>query len=131
MTDYNYSELAGKTVEFLKPYFVAAGGKLAQDGLNAAREKVFGWLKGKFIKPAQSGALEVATKAPNDPDALESLQHQIQRALEQQEQFRKELLAHLPKEILPPGIVQTANVTGDNNVTAQSTGSGSSINIQR
>jgi hypothetical protein len=131
MSDCNYSELARNTVEFLKPYFIAAGGKLAQDGLNTAREKVFGWLKSKFIKPAQSAALEVATQAPHDPDALESLQHQIQRALEQQEEFRKELLAHLPKEILPPGIVQTANVTGDNNVTAQSTGSGSSINIQR
>ncbi len=102
MTDINYGELAHNTVEFLKPYLIAAGGKLAQDGLNAAREKVFGWLKSKFIKPAQSAALEVAAQAPHDPDALESLQHQIQRPLEQQEEFRKELLALLPKEILPP-----------------------------
>ena len=127
----DYSELAQKTVEFLKPSLLAAGGKLAQDGLSAAREKVFGWLKSKFIKPAQSGALEVATQAPHDPDALESLQHQLQRALEQQEEFRQELLALLPKEILPPGIVQTANVTGDNNLTGLNTGSGNSINIQR
>jgi len=131
MTDYNCSELARTTVEFLKPYFLATGGKLAQDGLNAAREKVVGWLKSKFIKPAQSGALNVATQAPDDPEALESLQHQIQRALEQQEDFRKELLAHLPKEILPPGVAQTANVTGDNNVAGQNVGSGNSIIIQR
>lgn len=120
------TELAHTTVEFLKPYLVAAGGKLAQDSLNAAREKVFGWLKSKFIKPALSGALDLAVKSPQDPDALESLQHQIQRALEHQEEFRKELLA-----LLPPGISQTANVTGDSNVIAQSTGSGNSINIQR
>jgi hypothetical protein len=129
MTEYN--ELARATVDFLKPVLIAAGGKLAQDGLNAAREKFFGWLKSKFIKPAQSGALDVAAKAPHDPDALDSLQYQIQRALEQQEDFRKELLAQLPKEILPPGISQTANATGDSNVIAQNTGSGSSINIQR
>ncbi len=120
------TELAQTTVQFLKPYLVAAGGKLAQDGLNAAREKVFGWLKSKLIKPAQSGALDLAAKSPHDPDALESLQHQIQRALEHQEEFRKELLT-----LLPPGISQTANVTGDSNVIAQSTGSGNSINIQR
>ena len=131
MTDSNYSELAHNTVEFLKPYLIAAGGTLAKGGLNAAREKVLGWLKGKLIKPAQSGALEVATKTPHDADALDALQHQILRALEQQEDFRKELLALLPKEIIPPGIVQTANITGDNNVIAQNTGTGSTINIQR
>jgi hypothetical protein len=131
MTDQNCLEVARSTVEFLKPYLVAAGGKVAQDSVDAVREKLFGWLKSKFIKPAQSAALDVAIKEPNDLEALESLRHQIQRALEQQEEFRKELLAHLPQEILPTGIVQTATVTGDNNVTAQSTGCGNSINIQR
>jgi len=52
---------------------------------------------------------------------------QIRRALEQQEEFRKELLEHLPKEV----ITQTANVTGDTNITLQNTGAGNSINIQR
>lgn len=131
MTEQNCVELAHTTVEFLKPYLIAAGGKLAQDSLSAAGGKVFDWLKSKFTKPAQSAALGVAAQAPHDPDALESLQHQIQRALEQQEEFRDELLARLPKEIIPPGIVQTINVTGDQNAVAQNTGSGNTINIQR
>src|SRR5687768_6895559 len=109
----DYTELARATVEFLKPYFVASGGKLVQDSLSAAREKVFGWLKSKFNKPAQSGALEEAAQAPQDAGALEALQLQIRRALEQHEEFRKELLERLPKEILPPGITQTANVSGN------------------
>ena len=131
MIDYNYSELAQNTVEFLKPYLLAAGGKLAQDGLSAAREKVFGWLKSKFIKPAQSGALEGVAKDPHDPEAMGDLQFLIQRALEQKKDFRKKLLELLPKEILPPGIVQTANATGDNSDIVQNTGSGSNINIHR
>ena len=126
----DYTELARATVDFLKPYLAAAGGKLAQDSLSAAREKVFGWLKSKFTKPAQSGALEEAAQAPQDAGALEALQLQIRRALEQQEEFRKELLERLPKEILPPGLTQTANVSGNANVTIQSAGSGS-INVQR
>jgi hypothetical protein len=126
----DYTELARATVDFLKPYLAAAGGKLVQDGLSAAREKVFGWLRNKFTKPAQSGALEEAVQSPQDASALEALQLQIRRALEQQEEFCKELLERLPKEILPPGIAQCANVTGTANVVIQSTGSGT-INVQR
>jgi hypothetical protein len=126
----DYSELARVTVDFLKPYFVTTGGKLVQDSLNVAREKMFGWLKSRFTKPAQSGALQEAAESPDDTAALEALQLQIRRVLEQQEEFRKELLERLPKEVLPPGISQAANVRGKDNVTVQSTGHGN-INIQR
>jgi hypothetical protein len=121
----DYTELARVTVDFLKPYLLAAGGKLVKDSLSAAREKAFNWLKTKFTKPAQSAALEEAAQSPQDAGAMEALQFQIRLALEKQEDFRKELLELLPKEI-----VQTANVTGNENVTVQSTGSGN-INIQR
>jgi dTDP-4-amino-4,6-dideoxygalactose transaminase len=126
-----YGELAQKTVEFLGPCLAAAGGKLVEDGMNAAREKVFDWLKSKFKKPAQSAALELAAKAPEDAESLAALQFQIERALEQQEEFRKELLERLPKEIVPAGVAQTLNVTGDNNVAGQFSGSGNSMNVQR
>jgi hypothetical protein len=126
-----YEELAHATVEFLKPYLIAAGGKLAKEGLDAAREKVFGWLKTKFIKPAQSGALEEAVQSPQDAGAIEALQLQIRRALEQQEEFRKELLERLPKEIIPPGFAQTANVTGNDNDVVQIKGSGNTTSISR
>ena len=126
----DYTELARVTVDFLKPYLVAAGGKLAGDALSAAREKVFGWLKSKFTRPAQSGALEEAAQSPQDAGALEALQLQIRRALEQQEEFRQELIERLPKEVLPPGFSQAANVTGNANVVVQSTGKGN-ISVQR
>ena len=125
----DYTELARVTVEFLKPYLAAAGGKLVADGLSAARESVFGWLKSKFTKPAQSSALDDATQSPQDASALEALQLQIRRALEREE-FRQELIERLPKELLPPGISQTSNVTGDGNVVVQSTGQGN-ISVRR
>jgi hypothetical protein len=126
----DYTELARATVAFLTPYFAAAGGKLVEDSLSTAREKVVGWLKSKFTKPAQAAAVEVAAKTPQDADALEALQLQLRLALERDEAFRKELLALLPKEALPPGVTQTASVSGNENVVAQSTSSGS-INVQR
>jgi hypothetical protein len=127
----DYTELARVTVDFLKPYLAAAGGTLVQDSLSAAREQVFGWLKRKFTKPAQTGALEEAAQSPQDAGALEALQLQIRRALEQQEDFRKELLERLPQEVLPPSLVQTLNQSGEGNLGIQNTGSGNTFNVQR
>jgi len=115
----DYTQLAQETVNFLKPYLivgggklVAAGGKLVDDGMNAAREKLLGWLKGKLVKPSQA------------------LQLQIKLALKNQEEFRKELLEILPKEIVQT-INQTATVTGHANKLGQigGSGSGNSVNI--
>jgi len=133
----DYTQLAQETVNFLKPYLivgggklVAAGGKLVDDGMNAAREKLLGWLKGKLVKPSQSAALEDAVQTPQDDDAMEALQLQIKLALKNQEEFRKELLEILPKEIVQT-INQTATVTGHANKLGQigGSGSGNSVNI--
>ena len=123
------AEIARVTVAFLTPYFVAAGSKLVEDGLSAAREKVGAWLKSKFTKPSQTAVVEVAVQSPHDADAQEALQHQIRRALEEDESFRKELLELLSKEV-KQRITQTANVTGNGNVVPQNAGSGN-INVQR
>ena len=126
----DYAEIARAAVTFLTPYFTAAGGKLVEDGLSTGRRKLMDWLKSRFTKPAQAAAMDVAVQSPDDADALESLQHQIQRALEQNETFRNELLALLPEDILPPNIAQNANVAGTDNVVVQSTGSGN-ISVRR
>ncbi len=125
----DYSQLAYNKIEFLKPYLAAEGGALAKEGLSIAHKKLFDWLKGKFTKPAQNGALAEAVQTPQDAGALEALQLQIRRALEQQEEFRKELLERMPKEFHPQ-TTQTINVTGDNNKSGQISGTGNSINIQ-
>lgn len=81
------------------------------------------WLKSQFTRPAQAVALEEALQAPQDTGAIETLQLQIRRALEQ-EDFRREFLELLPKEVHPPGITQTATTTGNDTITIQNAGSG-------
>jgi len=120
--------LAKNTVDFLKPALIAAGKKLAVDGVDAAREKFFGWLKSKFTKPSQIEAVGRAAQSPQNDEALEPLRQQILHALED-ERFRNELVERLPRGIVPPGIVQKAKVKGDGNIVIQSTGSGH-INVQ-
>lgn len=124
----DYSQLAHNTIKFLKPWLLAEGGKVAKEGLTAAHEKLFGWLKSRFSTPAQSGALAEAVQSPQDAGALEALQLQIRLALEQQEEFRMELLERLPNEFQQSN--QTMNQTGDNIKGIQNTGSGNTINIQ-
>ena len=124
----DFSALACSTVEFLKPHLLVAGGKLAADGLSAAREKLFSWLKEKFTRPAQAGALEEATAAPEDATNLEALTLQIRKALEQDETFRRELAALLPKENQPGFSQNIGTVSGDNNKLGQAQG-GSTIHI--
>lgn len=122
--DLNSAELATATVAFLAPKLAAAGGKLVEDGLTAAREKVWGWLESRFTRPAQSAAVTAAKESPHDTAARQDLQTLLQSALEQQENLRRELLALLPESVKQP-ITQTATVTGNANVTIQSAGSGS------
>jgi hypothetical protein len=123
--------IAQATVTFLTPYFSEAAGKCVEDGLGVMRERFVNWLKGKFTKPAQASALEVAARAPGDAEALDALRYQIERALQLDESFRKDLLERLPKEALPPGIAQGINITGDGNVGIQNTGSGSNIVVEK
>ena len=119
----DYGALAQATVAFLAPYLLNATGKLVDGGLDAARERVVTRLRSKFTKPAQAGALEAAAKAPNDAEALEELRHQLERALEHDEVFRKELIELLPKEAPTPD-AQSMNISGNRNIGVQSTGSG-------
>jgi hypothetical protein len=124
----DFSQVAANTIEFLKPCLLAEAGKLAKDGLDAARRKLFGWLKSKFTRRVQCGALEDAAQSPQDPAALKELQRQICLALEEQEDFRQELIELLPEE-LRPQTHQTANVAGDSNKTAQIIGDQNTLSI--
>jgi hypothetical protein len=123
----DYAALSQATVAFLTPYFLNATGKLIEGGLDAAREKTVAWLKSKFTKPAQVGALEVAAKAPGDADALEALRHQVERALQHDEAFRKELIEMLPEEAIPPDIAQNMSISGSGSIGVQSAGSGNIV----
>lgn len=68
-------------------------------------------------------------QSPQEDGALEALKLQIRRALEQQEEFRKELLERLPKEFHPQ-ITQAVNATGENIKIVQNKGDGNTISIQ-
>jgi hypothetical protein len=124
----DYTALAHAGVVFLTPYLAKAAGKLVDTGLDAGREQLWNWLKGKFTKPAQSGALQLAAKTPDDAEALDALRYQLERALQQDAAFRKELEELLPREVVKAA--QNMSISGNNNVGVQNAGGGS-VNIRR
>ena len=80
-------------------------------------------------KLAGRDALADFEASPDDDDAQAALRVQLKKALVADPAFRTELGALL-KEIKAKGgdqIIQSANVTGDSNVTTQITGSGNVV----
>ena len=122
----DYGALAHQTVEFMKPFLTAAGEKIAQNQAG----KLWDFLKGRFTKPAASGALQEVEQAPEEEDNWEALKIQLKRALKEDETFRKELVGLLPKEVMDAAVTQTATTIGNNNITSQLSGSGS-IQVNR
>jgi hypothetical protein len=86
------------------------------------------WDKVK-AKLAGRDALVDLEASPDDGDAPAALRLQLKKALEADPGFRAELAA-LVEEIKAKGgdrIIQSANVTGDHNVTTQIAGSGNVV----
>ena len=68
---------------------------------------------------------------PADEDAVDALKYQIQRAMERDEAFYKELKALLPEGVIAEAnVVEKMNVSWTGSLGIQSTGSGS-IRVQR
>lgn len=125
----DYGEMAKQSVEFLKPLFAAAGGNMVKDGLEAARQKLYEWLKSRFTRPAQSGALQEAVEEPEKDVNWEALLVQVRKALEDDNSFADDLQKLLPEEARRGReVVQQQNLSGGAK-GIQNVGEGNTITI--
>lgn len=124
--------LAAAAVGYLAPYAAQVADKVGKqiagdlgDRLLALWDKV----QGKLTSPAAKEALEDFRAKPDDERRKGALELQLEKAIEADVDFGKALAA-LVEDIKAKGgdsIVQTANTTGDHNVTTQITGSGNVV----
>ena len=117
-------ELAVAAVALLATKAVEAVGGEAGERIVKLYDKVKAKLTGSGAE-----ALTDLEKQPQDADSQAALRVQLKKALEADPAFRAEL-ATLVEEIKAKGgdqIIQSANVTGDQNVTTQITGSGNVV----
>ena len=122
-------ELAAAAATFVG---VKAAGKTAETiGTEVGNRliKLYDTVKAKLTGAAAQEALTDFEAKPEDTRAKGALELQIEKAIEADPGFGKTLAA-LVEEIKAKGgdaLVQTANVTGDENVTTQIAGSGNVV----
>ena len=124
-------ELATAAVALVAPYLVEGGKELAKKvGAEAGSRVVKLWdaVKGKL---AGKDALADVEAKPGDQRRWSALEVQLEKALEADPAFREQLAKLV--EAIPEhdrvAIQQIANVTGDQNVTTQTAGSGNVVNV--
>jgi hypothetical protein len=109
-----------------------AAGKMAEtvgSEVGTRAIKLYDTIKAKLTGAAAQEALAEFEAKPDDARRKGALEVQLEKAIEADPEFR-ETLAALVEEIKAKGgdaIVQTANVTGDQNVTTQIAGSGNVV----
>ena len=123
--------LAGSAVALVAPYLAEGGKELAKTIGSEASERIVKLYEKVKAKLTGGGAQALADlkKQPKDADNQAALRVQLKKALEADPAFRAEL-ATLVEEIKAKGgdqIIQTANITGDQNVTKQIAGSGNVV----
>jgi hypothetical protein len=122
-------ELAGAAATFMG---VKAAGKMAETiGTEVGNRmiKLYDTVKAKLTGLAAKEALADFEAKPDDARRKGALEVQLEKAIEGDAAFGRTLAA-LVEEIKAKGgdaIVQTANVTGDRNVTTQIVGSGNVV----
>jgi hypothetical protein len=123
----DYTQIANDVIGYLQ----ALGPTGADLGAGVAANALWDWIKSRFKarSPAAAEAVTAVEKTPASGTDWDVLKLQLRKALEEDETLRRELLALLPKEYLP--VIQTAIVSGNENVTIQNAGAGSIISGQR
>ena len=125
------AQLAQQVVDYVKPHLLAAAGNVAVETASQAPARVWSWLKAQLTRPAAVEAIQDAEQRPTDSTNLEALVLQLRKELEHNETFRRDLLAQLPAEMRTGPAIQTAVVTGNDNITPQLSGSGHTVHVNQ
>lgn len=129
-----WQELAEQATAYLKPYLLAAGGKVAGDALQAGSRKVaefYDWLKSQLTGPTAAAVIQELDEEPGDETNWQTLALQLQKRLQQDETFRQELCSRLPSDITQTDSHQTQTLQGNDNVQIQSRGDGGNFQINQ
>jgi len=90
-------------------------------GLSAST--LYDWFTRKLTRKAAAGALEEAAENPKSETNWEALRIQILKELEENEDFRNELMERLKEAGVPNVRMGIGKVEGDRNVVVQASGS--------
>jgi len=116
--------LAATAVAAVSSYLLSLSKTAAEEGAKSVGKGVFDWIKGKLTGAAGKEAIADVEKAPEAEENRLALQAALVKALKADPAAAAELA-----RLLPAGAVgQAVNITGDNNIGVNASGSSVSIN---
>jgi hypothetical protein len=122
--------LAAAAIAAALPYVTALGKKAADAAAGAAGKSIWEWIKGKLTSEAGKEVVTDLGNAPTDVDNRKAAEAALSKFLKSDPNALAELTTLLERA----GVTSTtlsANVTGNENVVAQGSGSGISIAINK
>jgi hypothetical protein len=118
-----YAEIANQVIQILNP----ASDFGLKVSASLTGHAIWDLLKKRFTKDAFAEAIREAEEKPSNKTNWDELKIRIQKALVEDEDFRKEIQKFLPKS---SDISMEANVSGSGSVVVQNVGN-SHININK
>ena len=122
--------IATEAIAVASPYLVDFGKEAAKSAADGAGKVIWEWIKGKLMSPAGKEAVDDLEKGPGEADNRKAAEAALAKFLKADPDAISELAKLLEKTGVA-SVAQTANVTGNDNIVGQASGSGISLSINK
>ena len=123
------AQLAQQATNYLRPELLLLAGKAVEGAATESGKQIVTWFRERLKGKAAEAALDDAAAHPEDDRRILALQMQIEFLHEENESFRRDLLALIANYPKSASIQQIATATGDNNKIGQASGQDIKIHI--
>jgi hypothetical protein len=129
MNPSDIAQLAQQATNYLRPELLLLAGKAVESAATESGKQIVTWFRDRLGGKSAEAALDDAAAHPEDDHRLLALQIQIEIVLEENESFRRDLLALIASHPKSASMQQTANVTGNKNKIGLASGQDIKIRI--
>jgi hypothetical protein len=125
----NLPDIAQQATNYLRPELLLLAGNAVSGAATESGKQIVTWFRERLTSKAAEAALDDAAAHPEDERRLLALQMQIEILAEENESFRRDLLALIANYPKGASTQQTTIATGGNNKIGQASGQDIKIHI--
>jgi hypothetical protein len=124
----NLPDIAQQATNYLRPELLLLAGKAVEGAAAESGKQIVTWFRERLKGKAAEAALDDAAEHPEDDRRMLALQMQIEILVEENESFRRDLLALIANGPKSASIQQNATATGGSKI-GQASGQDIKIHI--
>jgi hypothetical protein len=124
----NLPDIAQQATTYLRPELLLLAGKAVEGAATESGKQIVAWFRERLKGKAAEAALDDAAAHPEDDRRMLALQMQIEILVEENESFRRDLLALIANAPKSASITQNATATGGSKI-GQASGQDNKIRI--